>query len=134
MQIAIELIIIFVLLFILIAWAIWKRLTDWINKKRYNPDNDKSRKGEDKRIAAIVIGKSELETREPNFERSNEIPADNIPRPSEPQGRELLPSADADNIAEPERDIGEDQPVSGTAGDSPRRFKLGFATPFKRKK
>ncbi len=127
MNISIELIIIIILVAVLLAWAIWKRLTDWLNKKRYNPNDDKSRKGEAKRREQIA---AELAAGKPIPESTTDI----VPRPSELEGRELLQATGSDNIVEPERNNGEEQSVPRERSISIGKVKLGFRNPFRRNK
>jgi len=127
MQIPIELLIIIILLFVLIVWAVWKRLTDWINKKRYNETRDKSKGGETKRREQIA---SELAAGKSIPESTTDI----VPRPSELEGRELLQTTASDNLAESERNNGTEQSASGTPSISIGKVKLGFSNPFRRKK
>ncbi len=49
MRIDIELIIIVVIVLILFFWFVWFKITKKINIKKYNPENDKGRKAEEKR-------------------------------------------------------------------------------------
>jgi len=46
MKIYIEMIVVFVLVSFLILWKIWSALSRRLLLRKYNPDNDKSRKGE----------------------------------------------------------------------------------------
>lgn len=126
MQLPIELLIIGIIFTMLIAWAVWKRITDWINKGKYNPDNDKSRNGEDQRraiIAEIAGEKPEIAARKSSLEKSD----NDVPRPAESEGRRILQTADSDNPAEPERELGK----TGNSDGKPRKV---FRSPFGRRK
>ena len=46
MKIQIELIVIFLILAMFFLWFVWFKISGMIAKKRYNPDNDRSKKGE----------------------------------------------------------------------------------------
>jgi len=53
MIIQIELLIVLAVMFILFVWFVWFKITNIINRKKYNPENDKGRKAEERRRAEI---------------------------------------------------------------------------------
>ncbi len=96
-SIPVELLVVGSFIILLIAWAIWYKLSNWILNKFYKPENDKSKYGEEKRRA-------ELEGRKPNLERAT-IRAGNTEAFG---GDELLPPQPSDS--------------SGQDSKSPRGF------------
>jgi len=56
MIIDIEVIIFGIILTIVITWFIWYKLSKWWNARRYNPENDKGRKAEERRREDKRIG------------------------------------------------------------------------------
>lgn len=82
-EIQIELIIIILIAGVLLLWAFWYRLSRWWARRRYNPDNDKSKKGEEKRRRELGSG----EGRAVEKDRS-------VPGPDESTERGSLPSSD----------------------------------------
>jgi len=108
MDIQIEIIVILVLIFVFVFWWLWFKLTNFINKRRYKPENDKARKGEERRIAEINAGKQRLD-------KQDSI----IPGPSEPEGRSSLPPTSIDSAGETSSGIRESRKI--------------FRNPFKRR-
>jgi hypothetical protein len=111
MKIAIELLSILFLIFIFIAWLIWKKISDWRIRKKYNPNDDKSRKGEEQRRANQNLAR----TVEPVAE-----PADSVPEPSGLKGRTNIPTIEAESIDKDSNSIG-------------KQSATGFFSRFKRK-
>jgi len=56
-EVAIEILIPIILLGVFLIWFFWERITRWLGKKKYNPDNDKGKKGEEQRQELIRKGK-----------------------------------------------------------------------------
>lgn len=128
MNIPIEIIIIIVLFLMMMIWAYWKRLTDDLNKGKFNPDNDKSRKGEEERRRKLTedeLGRA-VETKQGEQSVSPST-TDDAPRPSKPKGRELLPATNSD------KPVGDTDSL-GTPSVSLGKLKLGFSNPFRRRK
>ncbi len=90
MEIAIELLIIILVVGLLVTWAIWYKFTTWLANKRYNPDNDKSKQGEDARRREL-----EIEARKPSPSSPTTSSPGSVPTP----GRELLPTTTPDDRA-----------------------------------
>jgi len=89
MKIYIELLIPVVLLVIFILWRIWFSFSKRRLIKKYNPDDDKSRKGE--------INRRAIGSREHGIETTTdrtESEVGNIPRDEPLRKRELLPNAE----------------------------------------
>src|SRR3990167_336306 len=91
-QIEIELIIVMLLVFLVIGWATWHRISLWRARRKYNLKEDLSKYGEEKRRA-------KLEGREPNPSAATVV----IPEPSAIAERIILPSAASDVIGEDNR-------------------------------
>jgi len=111
MQIPIELLSIIFLFFIFISWFIYKKITDWTLSKKYNSNDDKSRKGEEQRRANQVVAES-IGTKS--------IKIDDVPKPSEPSERTIIQDGN----------IGEDGKDSNSIGKQSAR---GFFSRFKKK-
>ena len=109
MQIQIELLLIITLIFMFFAYKIWFKLTNKINIRRYKPENDKSRKGEEQRIAELKAGERRIE-KEPG----------NVPGPSEPKRPINLPPTTSDIIGK----------TSYSDGKVSRKFR----NPFRRRR
>jgi len=99
MEIQIELIMILLIIVLLLLWAIWFRLSRWYYRRKYKPENDKSRQGEEIRRRDIEIAGTTFSTR-------------GSP-PVEP--KELLPAAEVGSDGEGSTTIKQDSP-------SPRGF------------
>ena len=56
-KINIETLVFLSIILIIFIWFIWFKFTKWLNKRKYNPENDIGKKGEERR--------RELGTREP---------------------------------------------------------------------
>ena len=85
MKIYLEVLIPIILLFISLVWYLWNA---WSRKrllKKYKPENDKARKGGEQCRA--------VERTEPNTSTAVE----DIIRPNQPEGRELLQTTDVSN-------------------------------------
>ncbi len=81
----IEVIVILLIFFIFFAWAIWHRVTNWLLIRKYNPDENKSRKGEEQRKSEIArIAGGDLKVKSTGS---------NLSRPSKFVNRQLLPTA-----------------------------------------
>ena len=132
MKIAIELLVILAVIFILLAWALWYRITTWWANKKYNEDNDRSKKGEERRRARLTREATENVGSRGTGKLESEITDANVPRPSQPEGRELLPPTNFDSPLESERDTGKEQSVPTDTGISIGKVKLGFRNPFRR--
>ena len=97
MKIYIEVVMVIAVILIFFLWMIWFNFTRWLAKRRYKPDNDKSRQGEDKRRAAdgteqgaFREARSSIRLREPERRQNiQEIPS-SIPRPHRSGIRKLL--------------------------------------------
>lgn len=97
MKIYIELIIIFAAIVVFFPWMIWFNISRWRAKKKYDPNNDRSKQGEDKRRATDGTEQgthretgSSIGSREPEGRQNiQEIPS-SIPRPHRSGIRKLL--------------------------------------------
>ena len=92
MQIYIELVTIVIVLLIFISWRVWYKFSLKRAIKKYNPNDDLSRKGEEKR-RGIGEGESGVETTSPRVEPTN----NDSDRPIQPEGHKLLPKASSGN-------------------------------------
>lgn len=103
--------------FIFILWALWFRLTNWLNNKNYSQENDKGRKAEDARRALIAA----------DDRRKPSAPA----RESETEQRVEFQDAGGQGVVSPAAPvpIEQDGDSTGKAGSSPR----GFFGRFRRK-
>ncbi len=86
MIIQIELIVVVVLILLLLIWSLWFNLTTYLNKRRYKPQNDKARRGQER----TGIDRVEEPT---GIVRPEETEHDTS-RPTQPTERELLQTAD----------------------------------------
>lgn len=111
MQIPIELLSFFLLLFMFIIWLIWKKITNWTISRKYDPNADKSRKGEEQRRANQVVART-IGT------ESSQI--DDVPKPSEPSERTIVSDGSFGKIREDSNSIG-------------KRYAGGFFSRFSRK-
>lgn len=83
-QLHIELLLVLAIVVLLVGWAIWYRITKWWAKRKYNPNEDKSKQAEDNRKEQFARG----EPKTPNPVVSSSGPD----KPSEPR---ILPVSDA---------------------------------------
>jgi len=88
MKIYIEAVIFIVILFVLLYWQIWRKLSTRRALKKYKPEDDKSKKGGE------YFG--DIAARE----RSPKIPTVSATRHSEPEGRELLQTTTTSSVRE----------------------------------
>lgn len=58
-NISIEVLVLFSLFTIFLIWILWYNITRWIANKRYNPNNDKGRKGEERRTELVERGNAD---------------------------------------------------------------------------
>jgi hypothetical protein len=86
MDIYIELLVGMVIVIMLVGWAWWFNYSRKRALKKYNPNDDKSKNGEEVRRARLEGGKLKVTSA-----------SDGAPRPSQPEPRELLPAASASN-------------------------------------
>jgi len=86
MKIYIEVIIIFILMIMFILWRLWFSFSKRRLFKKYKPENDKARKGGEQ-LRAIERTKPDTSTA-----------VENIIRPEQLKGRELLQAADVGNV------------------------------------
>ena len=91
MNIRIEYLIIVILIIMVIMWAIWFRISNKILNKKYNPNNDKSKAGEEKRRRESVVG------REPLFK----VPSPNNEGLAEPIQPSVFPPTTPNGSGEP---------------------------------
>lgn len=89
MILSIEFLIGFVILLMFLAWAAWFRLSRWILKRRYKPENDKGKLAEDARSGAT----EENAGRDSKGERRAESTALGYARPEPVEERGILPPA-----------------------------------------
>lgn len=90
MQIKIELLVISILFVILFTWACWFRLTRWIAKRRYKPEDDKGRRAEEKRKSNGDTGR----------ESAIKNPISTPTGQDKPREQELLPTTEANSTGE----------------------------------
>ena len=95
----IELLVVFSVIAFVLAWAVWFRFTKKIALKKYNPDNDRSRKGEEKRLEEIRKdeekqgdGTRKGSGKPKETKRSTPIPDSSVPGSIPTEGRDLLPT------------------------------------------
>lgn len=101
----VEVLILLFIAFMFVAWSIWYRWSTKRLLKKYNPKNDKSRKGKELRGKELEKGIEETET----TERS-------VPRSSEPSEQVVLSTT-----------------ATNTAGKNSKRPR-GFFNRFRRRK
>lgn len=101
MKFYVEILVVVILFILLLIWAIWFRFTGWINKRRYKPENDKGRAGEENRR----LGGRDSATSKPS---------NSLPGPSSVEPRELLQTTSSDKL-------GEDGIEPGKTGNSNRK-------------
>ena len=70
MKLYIELLVFAAIILFIFFWAVYKNITDYIYKKKYNPNNDKSRRGEEIRRAKLEGREFELEESDIGITRS----------------------------------------------------------------
>jgi len=89
LEIAIELIVIFGIIGVVILWAIWHSISGRIAKKKYlkQTNNDKSRKGEEARTPTDT-GRDNIPT----------ITVEGFPRPEQSAERGDISPTDADSV------------------------------------
>jgi len=104
----IESLVILLLILILFIWAVWYNISTRRLIKKYNPDDDKSRKGEEKQRGFIEGGEPKLEDA-----------TDSLPRPPEPSERTVLETTGV-NL------VGEDGKLSGTSSKGNRKPRFIF--------
>jgi len=73
MKVYIEVVMFIIAILFFILWMVWFNFTRWLAKRRYNPNNDKSRQGEDKRRAKIGSREYGTETAVGNLPRNEPI-------------------------------------------------------------
>lgn len=115
MNIPVELLLILIVGLLFLFWAIWFRISNKILLKKYKPDNDKSRKGEEIRRAKLDRGKSR-----------DEKPVINLDGFAEFDPRELL-QATAIN------ELGEDIKPNGKTSNSNGKVSSKFRNPFRKR-
>jgi len=108
MKIYLELIIILILILVFVLWKIWNFISRRIAIKKYNPKNDKSRKGG-------VFDKGAIRT----TEQGTDSELDSLIRPEEPGKREFFQETVTS-------DVGKNSP-------SPRKDSKGVRRLFRRK-
>jgi len=101
--ISIEFLIFFILTFMFVGWIVWKKISNRRALKKYKPENDKGRLGEEKR-------RRDSQSAETAF---------GIPGLGELEERGVLPSTDVD--------------VDGEASKGTRKTGRKFRNPFRRK-
>lgn len=87
MKIYIEVVLILALVFIYLFWKVWESFSQKRLAKKYNPDNDKSRKG-----GAINYGELKRTERGVTLEPASVI------RPEQPEGRELFQETTSSDV------------------------------------
>ena len=115
--VTIEFLIFFSLLFLFVGWTIWKRISNKRALKKYNPENDKARLGEEKRRRD-----NEFEGRDRKLEDAGVSDAGL----AEPPERTDISSADVSADGKTGRGIGK---TSHRDGKTRRKFR----SPFRRK-
>ena len=85
MKIYLEVLIPIILLFISLVWYLWRAWSKRRLIKKYKPENDKARKGGEQ-LRAIERTKPDTSTA-----------VEDIIRPNQPEGRELLQTTDVSN-------------------------------------
>ena len=103
MNIYLEVLIIIILMVIFILWKLWYSISTKRLLKKYNPTDNKTKKGG-------VFDKRGIGITEPRIDDTTI----NLPRPEQPEGRELLPQTDIS-------DVGEDSNSTGENSSSLRR-------------
>jgi len=87
MNVYIEFVMIGAIILVFFLWAVWKNITDWFYRWRYKVNNEKRKRREEER-------REELGRRKPELESTS----DSIPRPSQPEGEQLLPTTDVNSV------------------------------------
>jgi hypothetical protein len=93
MKIYLELLIIGILFLMFFLWAIWKNITDFLYKWRYKKQNERREQRKDEGRSEEERG-TKLDGGEPILESTS----DSIPRPSQLERRELLPTTNPDVV------------------------------------
>jgi len=112
MNIQIELIIFLILLIITFAWAVWFRFTRRIAKRRYKPENDKARLGEEQRREEIEGRKSTIASPIVSTSGSSQL-----------EPGELLQTASSDKLGEDSLQLGKTSSSNGKVKRNPFRGK-----------
>lgn len=120
MEIQIELAVILIILFIFITWSIWFRLSLWIAKRRYKPDNDKGQLGEQRRREQIARGNPEL-----NFSKQVSTGF------TEPESGKLFQATTTDNVGE---NLKQSKGTDGSNKKPGRSYGKTFRNPFRRRR
>lgn len=102
MKVYIELIMIIIIVALILIWFIWHKISGWIAKKNYKPENDKSRKGGEN-----FDGRTTAREPEATTEPVSVVGNEHVER------RELLPNATSDI---PRPNISSSRKASGSSG------------------
>jgi hypothetical protein len=91
MNVYIEFIIVLILVLMFFTWALWKNITDWYYKLRYNKQEEKKKDDDKYKREREEVGRGESDA---------ESSVDDVPRPSELAEQELLPTTEVDSDGE----------------------------------
>ena len=107
-QIDVEVLVILALVFMFVVWLGWYYLSKRWNNRRYKPENDKGRIGEEHRQELIREGLPDPAKGIDRGVGTNKSPSKDSPGQRVPKGRISVPTADADSVGEDGDKLGKD--------------------------